>query len=212
MSTRRYEHFCPMARALELIGDRWSLLLVRDLLRGRQRFTDLLGLCAGITPRQLTIGLRRLGDAGVVARDESGRQVWYELTPRGRELEPAIDQLLAWGLRHATGAPAPQEPVHAEHVLYGTRVALNEAAEAPPAPVTWMWQFPDSAHTLHWDGTQWRLDDDSDTAPDVVVDTTPRDWAEFVTTPVARRALGEQVSVDGGHDAVAVFVRAFLNG
>lgn len=211
MSTRRYGHFCPMARALELIGDRWSLLLVRDLLRGRQRFTDLLGLCAGITPRQLTIGLRRLEDAGVVARDESGRQVWYQLTPSGQELAPAIDDLLVWGLRHATGAPAPDEPVHAEHVLYGTLAALNRAEEAPPAPVTWMWRFPDGTHTLHWDGTRWRLDGEPGTAPDVVIDTTPRDWAEFVTTPGARRTLGGHVNATGEHDEVAVFARAFLD-
>lgn len=211
---RRYGHFCPMARALELVGDRWTLLVVRDLLGRRRRFTELLDLCGGVTPRQLTIGLRRLEEAGVVARGREGRQVTYRLTPAGHELAPVIDDLLAWGLRNAMRAPETGEPVHAEHVLNGTRVALDRADHAPPGETTWTWRFPDRAHTLFCDGTLWTLvsgtDCDGAIAPDVVVDTTPRAWAEFVTTPVAQRSLGGQVTVEGEPGAVEVFRRMFM--
>src|SRR5262245_58399023 len=134
-----YGHFCPLARALELVGERWGLLVVRDLLAGDRRFTDLLRGCAGITPRQLAVRLRQLEGAGiveragVVERDVAGqrppdrREVWYRLTPAGRELRGAVEALLLWGLRHAGRAPAREEPVGAYHVLNGTRVALQEA-------------------------------------------------------------------------------------
>ena len=54
------QHFCPVAQALERVGDRWSLLIVRDLMRGPQRFTDLQRYLAGITPKRLTVSLRTL--------------------------------------------------------------------------------------------------------------------------------------------------------
>ena len=58
--TLRFQHFCPAAGALEKIGEKWSLLIIRDLLRGPQRFTDLLGYLSNITPAWLTQRLRRL--------------------------------------------------------------------------------------------------------------------------------------------------------
>ena len=62
-------HFCMMARALEVIGERWSLLLVRDLLLGPRRFTDLVRTLSGVTPARLTDRLRHLEAAGIVVRE-----------------------------------------------------------------------------------------------------------------------------------------------
>ena len=67
----RYSHFCPVARSLERIGDRWSLLIVRDLLQGPQRFTDLIGSLSHITPKWLTLRLRELASAGIVDANAS---------------------------------------------------------------------------------------------------------------------------------------------
>src|SRR5215813_2248065 len=83
-SKRRYQHFCPAARALETIGERWSLLIVRDLLAGPRRFSDLRRSLAAITPKGLSARLRALEAAGIVAREvASEREVWYRLTPKG---------------------------------------------------------------------------------------------------------------------------------
>ena len=104
--TTTYGHFCPVARALEKIGDKWSLLIVRDLLRKPQRFTDLKEYLTHITPKWLTLRLRELEEAGIVQRDRQPgrREVWYRLTPAGRDLAPVMESLAAWGIRHAHAA------------------------------------------------------------------------------------------------------------
>jgi DNA-binding HxlR family transcriptional regulator len=181
---RVYRHFCPLARALELVGERWGLLIVRDLLEGPLRFTDLQHTCGGITPRQLAARLRQLEEAGVVKRDPTpGRHVWYQLTPAGLDLRSAVEGLLAWGVRHAARPPAADEPVRAFHLLNGARIALNEAASRPPRPVRWTFRFPEGHYTLGFDGTSWQLDTAEHARPDVVVDTTPHEWARVVTAP-----------------------------
>ena len=94
-NVRTYDHFCLTARALERVGDRWSLLVIRDLLTGAKRFTDLMDRLGGITPKTLSQRLRELEDAGIVASDrEPGRrEVWYRLTPAGADLRPVLDAL-----------------------------------------------------------------------------------------------------------------------
>ena len=82
---RIYRHSCMTARALEVVGERWSLLIVRDLLPGPRRFTYLARSLDPITPARLTDRLRRLEAAGVITRRSAtrGREVWYELTDAG---------------------------------------------------------------------------------------------------------------------------------
>ena len=112
--TKNYQHYCPLARTLEVIGEKWSLLVVRDLLRGPQRFTDLMRYMGGITPKWLTQRLRDLEEAGIVERDSAPgrREVWYRLTDKGRDLAPVVASLAVWGLDHAMRRPLPAEVVH----------------------------------------------------------------------------------------------------
>ncbi|MGH9287111.1 MAG: winged helix-turn-helix transcriptional regulator, partial [Acidimicrobiales bacterium] len=137
-NVRTYEHFCMLARALEQVGDRWTLLVVRDLLAAPRRFTDLMALLGGITPKTLTQRLRELQDAGIVEADRQPgrREVWYRLTPAGRDLAPAIESLFLWGLRHAGRPPMPGEAVHAEHLLSALRIALDQTPP-PRHPLVW---------------------------------------------------------------------------
>ena len=130
-NVRTYDHFCLVARALESVGDRWSLLVVRDLLTGDKRFTDLMDRLGGITPKTLSLRLRELEDAGIVAvdREPGRREVWYRLTPAGADLGPVIDGLSWWGLRHAWRRPQPGEPLHAEHLLRSALRAIEHAAD-----------------------------------------------------------------------------------
>src|SRR2546430_8628493 len=97
-NVRTYDHFCAVARALERVGDRWTLLVVRDLLTGPKRFTDLMDRMAGITPKTLTQRLRDLEADGLVDVDRVAgrREVWYRLSPAGEDLGPALDELLLW--------------------------------------------------------------------------------------------------------------------
>src|SRR5262245_22945976 len=124
--TKTYGHYCAAARALEVVGDKWALLVVRDLLIGPARFSDLLRSLGGITPKLLTARLRDLEAAGVVERDEEAgrREVWYQLSPAGRELRPVIEALLVWGIDHGT-PPAPGEQVDPQRAARSAATLLN---------------------------------------------------------------------------------------
>lgn len=108
MSVRSYDQYCTVAKALDVIGDRWTLLIVRELLlRGPSRYTDLRGGLPGIATNLLAERLRQLEDAGVVSREEAPPPVattLFRLTSRGEELKPAIEALGRWG------APLMEQP------------------------------------------------------------------------------------------------------
>jgi DNA-binding HxlR family transcriptional regulator len=105
---RTYGDSCGIARALDIVGERWALLVVRELLLGPKRFTDLRAGLPKLSPDVLAQRLRELEAAGVLARRKlappAASQV-YELTERGRELEPVIVALGRWG----STAPFPAE-------------------------------------------------------------------------------------------------------
>jgi len=209
---RRYEHFCPVARALEVIGDRWSLLVIRDLLRGPQRFTDLLRLLARITPKWLTLRLRELEAAGLIKadREEGRREVWYSLTPKGRDLAPVVEALAAWGTRHAMRPPLPGEAVHPEQTLSAMVRALNERRIQLPAATTWAFHFaPGGVHAVHFDGERWSIHADGAEA-DVTVTTTPEAWATLLVTKRSERHPHlERVQIEGTPSRVDEFLRVF---
>ena len=98
---RTYDQFCGLAKTLDVLGERWSLLIVRDLLIGPKRFSDLLDSVAGIGANALSARLKEFEANGIVSKRKlpppAGSTV-YELTPRGRALEPALMALMRWGL------------------------------------------------------------------------------------------------------------------
>jgi DNA-binding HxlR family transcriptional regulator len=157
-NVRTYDHFCLVARTLERVGDRWSLLLIRDLLTGPKRFTDLMARLGGITPKTLSGRLRELEEAGIVSADrEPGRrEVWYQLTPAGADLAPVIDQLSWWGLRHAWRWPEPGEPLHAEHLLRSVIQAIDLATD-DHQPARWHFRLDGADYLAESDGHQWSL-------------------------------------------------------
>ncbi len=110
-STRR--SMCPLSTGLELVGDRWTLLVVRDLLfLNKRSFGELLNSPERIASNILTDRLKRLVAAGVVERTphaEDARRGAYQLTPKGRALEPVLQELILWGVTHCgeTWTPPP---------------------------------------------------------------------------------------------------------
>ena len=110
------QEYCSIARALELLGERWTLLIVRDLLSGPKRFGEMQRLVVGVTPKWLTARLRALESAGVVERHDR----LYRLTPRGQQLRPTLEELLIWSTTHDARSPRP-----------GPRRAGRRARRAP---------------------------------------------------------------------------------
>src|SRR5258708_27570367 len=109
VAVRSYGQFCGLARALELVGERWALLIVRDLLVGPRRFTDLRQGLPRIPTNVLSDRLKELEENGIVQRRVLPRpaaSVVYELTPYGSQLEDAVMRLGLWGAQ-SLGEPRP---------------------------------------------------------------------------------------------------------
>jgi DNA-binding HxlR family transcriptional regulator len=101
MAKRTYDQFCPAARALDVVGERWTLLIVRELLFSGRRYTDLMNALPGVGPNVLAERLRTLDESGLVVKRKlppPAASTVYELTDLGRELEPVFRALFVWGL------------------------------------------------------------------------------------------------------------------
>jgi DNA-binding HxlR family transcriptional regulator len=176
-----YQHFCPAARALEVIGEKWSLLIVRDLLAGPRRFSDLRRSLTAITPRWLSARLRALEEDGIVERQAaSPREVWYRLTPKGQALAPVFDALLVWGIDYALGPPRRGEAFHPGRAMDGVVRYLERRGVRPPRSAAWVVRFTgDRSYTLRFDGRRWSRQR-GEAAADVVVETSPEGWVKFL--------------------------------
>jgi DNA-binding HxlR family transcriptional regulator/putative sterol carrier protein len=124
---KSYEQFCPAARALDVVGERWTLLIVRDLLMGPKRYTDLRAGLPGIATDILTARLRTLEEAGFVRRRElppPAPATVYELTETGNGLGPVILALGQVGLA-TVGSPAPGEHIPPERFVASLRASFR---------------------------------------------------------------------------------------
>ncbi|WP_067701588.1 winged helix-turn-helix transcriptional regulator [Nocardia jejuensis] len=103
MPRRSYDHYCAVSRALDIVGDRWNLLVVRELLSGSRRYSDLFADLPGISTDVLAARLKDLERDGVLTRRKTGPRTGtavYELTPEGESLRPVLDSLSIWGTSH----------------------------------------------------------------------------------------------------------------
>lgn len=135
---KSYGQLCAVARALDVVGDRWTLLVVRELLiEGALRFSDLQRGLPGIAPNLLSQRLRDLEEQGVLRRDEGDRPgvpARYRLTPRGAELEGVVRELLKWGA--PTVPSAPTDAVFQMHWLSQPARYLLVDQRPDESPVT----------------------------------------------------------------------------
>ena len=129
MGKRTYDQYCGLARALEIVGERWTLLIVRDLALGPQRYSDLAAGLAGIASGLLAERLRALEAEGIVRKamlPAPARVPVYELTPDGEELAKAILPLGAWGSRRL--GPRDDQVFRADWLLFSLRAAFDPTA------------------------------------------------------------------------------------
>ena len=138
---KRYDQYCPIAHSLGLIGERWTLLVVRELLYGPKRYTDLVAELPGIGTNSLAARLKELESAGIVEKKKLPppfASTVYELTPAGQDLRPVLHELARFGAR-LMGPPSPDslEPGWLMHALdlalsplcRGSRIAFRVGDE-----------------------------------------------------------------------------------
>lgn len=212
MPDHRYHQFCALARALDVVGDRWTLLVVRELVPGPRRFTDLLEGLPGVSRNLLTERLRDLERDGIVTRAElpppAARQV-YGLTDEGRDLAAAMAPLIAWGARRMGGPDAadtfhPRWAAVAMSVLADRHAAMGVRETYQFVVGRWAFHFvvDDGAVAVH---------DGRATNPVVTWTTDEHTWSQIVSgtlSPSAARDAGA-LSVDGDAKAARRLGRIF---
>jgi DNA-binding HxlR family transcriptional regulator len=135
---RSYNEYCAIAKALDVVGDRWTLLIVRELaLRGACRYTDVRHGLPGIASNLLAERLRELEHAGVIAREEAPPPIattLFRLTPRGEQLRPVLEDLTRWGLPLMT-EQKPGDTVRSHWLASALELMLTDR-QPDAAPVT----------------------------------------------------------------------------
>lgn len=180
--TRGYGQFCGLARALELVGARWSLLIVRELLTGAKRFTELEQGLPGIPTNVLSSRLRELEEAGLVQRTLLARpssSVGYELTAYGLELEEPVVRLGLWGSK-ALGRPTESDFFSVGALAIALRAAFHpEQAKGHDL----VFEIRLGGHALHVSVTDGQVSfpAESQSEPHLVLETAPEVFAELLT-------------------------------
>jgi DNA-binding HxlR family transcriptional regulator len=208
MPARRYDDPCGIARALDVVGDRWALLVVRELIFGSKRFSQLRDGLRGVSPNVLSQRLRDLEDGGIVRRDvldpPAGVPV-YELTQRGLALEPVLLELGRWGSR---------EPLPAAGQLSVSAVLIALKTVFDPAVAV------DGVFALRVDGDWFGLTvaggsiDIAHGRPARPAVTMQTDAATlralaFGREPIAAAELDGRLTVDGNRRLAERFTRMF---
>lgn len=106
---KRYQQYCGLAKALDVVGGRWTLLIIRDLLLGPRRYGEIRASLPGLTTNLLAARLKEMEEAEILGKTTLHGMQLYALTERGRELEPAILALGGWGWKRMQGGPEEDE-------------------------------------------------------------------------------------------------------
>lgn len=193
MAHKAYGQYCGLARALELIGDRWGLLVVRDLMIGPRRFGELAEGLAGITTSVLTQRLKELEATGLVRREpttEGRRGLVYVLTPTGRALEPAMIELGRWGA-HTLAEMRPGEIVTHDSVAMALRTMYHPEG-AGDLTVVWDVVLGPYTYTVTINDGILEVGDGPAEKPDATLELGShlKDLATGVLTPAAALERG----------------------
>ena len=113
MPRRSYRQYCAFARALDVLGDRWSLLIIRNLLLGPQSWSELRAALPGVAKNLLSERLKHLVADGILTHEAP----LYALSDRGRELEPVVFAIADWGERHLMGPPEEGEAMRLRYLM-----------------------------------------------------------------------------------------------
>jgi DNA-binding HxlR family transcriptional regulator len=211
MSARHYGQFCGVTRALEIVGERWALLIIRDLLVSPKRFTDLRQGLPRIPTNILSTRLKELEEAGVVRRRVLPRPsgaVVYELTEYGQELDEIVMALGRWGARRL-GEPGPEDIITEDSMVMAMRSTFH-----PEAAVgrNTRYQLNLGEVAIHMDIDNGNLEVGRGVRPDrdIVIEAGPVIKALMAGEITPDEALADgSVTITGNPDLLKQFAETF---
>jgi DNA-binding HxlR family transcriptional regulator len=206
---KSYGQRCPLARALDLVGERWSLLVVRELLLGQRRYTDLLDGLPGVGTNILAARLAALQEAGLVTKrtlPAPTAVTVYELTQAGRELAPAVRALSVWGERHGTPV-SDEQAARPGWILMGV---ARRGARLQDGRSCELWVGDDVFELAAADG-ELTVAARPAPAADAVVTLMPQLFYALAAQRATPQAVRDGVLVEGD-EAVAAAVLEALSG
>ena len=143
-----YHQFCPVAKAMELLDERWTLLVVRELLSGSEHFNELRRGLPRMSPTLLSRRLQQLVRAGILERRSDPNVVRYVLTPAGHELRPVVEALVSWGIRWV--GDLGDEDLDPKLLLWDMHRHIDQTA-VPDGRTVVQFRFPEApASTRDW--------------------------------------------------------------
>jgi DNA-binding HxlR family transcriptional regulator len=208
---RTYGDSCGIARALDLVGERWALLVVRELLLGPKRFTDLREGLPNLGPDVLSQRLRELEGAGIVRRatlpPPAASRV-YELTERGVELEPVVLALGRWG--SMAPFPAGEQRIGVDSVVLALKT-LFDPSKAGNLDATFELRFGEQRFSASVDGGRFDLARGEPRDPVATIAADPGTLSAVIwqDMPLAEAERSAGVEVDGSRRALGRFLKLF---
>ena len=210
-SARTYGDQCGVARALDVVGERWALLVVRELLLGPKRFTDLRTGMPHASANVLAQRLRELEEAGIVRRRRLGPPASsrvYELTDRGRDLEPVVIELGRWG----SGAPFPpgDAKLGADSFVLALKTLFDPSA-AQDLSANYELRFGDHRFRVEVADGELELARGSATRPDATIESDPDTLSAVLwqDRPLEKALRSGDVKIEGSKSAVTRFIGLF---
>ena len=209
--SKNYGQFCGLAKAAWVLGERWALLLVRDLSIAPRRFKDLHEGLPGIPTNVLTTRLRELETAGVAERqiaESPQRGVVYQLTDYGHQLQPILDALGLWGAQRMS-SPAPTDVVTSASLAAAIRSAYQPGVLE--APMTYLVHAGPATAWARAESTNIEVGIETpDFSSDTTIHAEPEIRLLLAGTMSASDALASgAVEVEGPPHSLATFCRAF---
>ncbi len=213
MTERSYGQYCGLAGALDLVGERWTLLVVRELMSGPKRYTDLAEGLPGIGTSLLAKRLAKLENSGVIERrllPPPAAATVYELAPVGHELAAALVPLITWGLRHAVPEAPGDRQFNATWCVLPFTQPVDPLALAG-IEATYEFRIGDTSALLYVHDGHAELLPPGTATPDTMISMDP---ATVAALGAGRRTIGEAaadgaIAVEGDLNAAAALFAAF---
>lgn len=204
---RSYEDPCPIARGLDAVGERWALLIVRELLLGPKRFVDLRRGLHDLSQNVLAQRLRELERDGVIRRRTLASTGLYELTKRGRELEPVLFALARW----ANATPVPETAtatLSPDALAFHLRVTFDPDAAGDLSAVYEL-RLDDDRFTVHIGGGRIEVSRALTAEPDAVIEASVAAFTRLIS---GEQRWHDSVVVEGDKPVARRLARLFRHG